>query len=380
MSKKKAEILEKSLQQAAQGKSIDEALAPLVETAQLVSALAEPPPTPPNRLIRGRRLFLTEASRLRVQQTAKPKAYVWRAGNMRMKLAGALIAALLVFGMVFGVGQAAAASLPGGPLYGLKLTAEQARLELTSDPEAKAELAVELAENRLDEIGRMMAAGKTVDGATAHQAQQQLTQAFQAMHQVNGEGQLQARERLTNMIQNRHRVMALEVNGVSEQQQEPVRTLLRSMERVRAELHNGEGVSGGQQTRQRLGEDPEYVPEPPHAADQPGLGPQAGQGGGELDAAGETDSGGQGQGSMGPTEGESPGQGQGGKPVENPFGPNPNASFGPGSETVDPPMGPYKEDDSSSDGPSYGPGPGEPQEGSGKSQEGSGKSQPGGKP
>jgi hypothetical protein len=234
MKHKKAEILEKSLQQAAQGKSIDKAVAPLVETAQLVSALAEPPPTPPNRLIRGRQQFLTQASRLRVQQTTKPKAFVWRAGNMRLKLAGTLVAALLVFGMVFGVGQAAAASLPGGPLYGLKLTAEEARMGLTSDPEAKAELAAELAENRLDEIGKMMAAGKTVDGATAHKAQQQLSQAFQAMHQVNGEGQLQARHRLTNMIQNQHRVMALEVNGVSDQQQEPVRTLLRSMEQVRA--------------------------------------------------------------------------------------------------------------------------------------------------
>ena len=168
---------------------------------------------------------------------------------MRMKLAGALIAALLVFGMVFGVGQAAAASLPGGPLYGLKLTAEQARVGLTSDPEAKAELAAELAENRLDEIGRMMAAGKTVDGATAHKAQQQVSVAYQAMHQVNGEEQLQARHRLTNMIQNQQRVMALEVNGVSRQQQEPVRTLLRSMERVRAELHTGEGEASGEQTR-----------------------------------------------------------------------------------------------------------------------------------
>ena len=287
---------------------------------------------------------------------------------MRMKLAGAVIAAVLGFGMVFGVGQAAAASLPGGPLYGLKLTAEQARVGLTSDPEAQAELAAELAENRLDEIGRMMAAGKTVDGATAHKAQQQLSQAFQAMNQVNGEGQLQARNRLTNMIQSQHRVMALEVNGASEQQQESVQTLLRSMERVRVELHNGEGEASGAQIRNNRLEEPD-APDP---ADQPGNGPQAGQQAddGLLDATGETGSGGQGQGSMGPTEGESPGQGQSANPDQDAFGPNPNASFGPGSDTVNPPMGPYNEDDSSSDGPSHGPGPGEPQENPGKSQSG----------
>ena len=280
---------------------------------------------------------------------------------MRLKLAGALIAALLVFGMVFGVGQAAAASLPGGPLYGLKLTAEEARMGLTSDPEAKAELAAEQAENRLDEIGRMMAAGKTVDGATAHKAQQQLSQAFQAMHQVNGEGQLQARHRLTNMLQNQHRVMALEVNGLSDQQQEPVRTLLRSMERVRLEVHTGEGEASGEQNRNNREEEP--VPQGP--AGEPGAGPHAGQDDGLLDATGETGSGGQGQGSMGPAEGENPGQGPGAKPDEQPVGPNQNddASYGPGPQLQDGPQGPYE-----GDGPNYGPGPEEPPQDSGTSK------------
>ena len=270
---------------------------------------------------------------------------------MRLKLASALIAALLVFGMVFGVGQAAAASLPGGPLYSLKLTAEEARMGLTSDPEAKAELAAELAENRLDEIGRMMAAGKTVDGATAHKAQQQLSQAFQAMHQVNGEGQLQARHRLTNMLQNQHRVMALEVNGVSEQQQEPVRTLLRSMERVRLEVHTGEGQASGEQNRNNREEEP--VPQGP--VGEPGAGPHAGQDDGLLDATGETGSGGQGPGS-----GESPGQGPGAKPDQQPVGPNQNddSSYGPGSQLQDGPQGPYD-----GEGPSYGPGPEAPPQG-----------------
>ena len=109
---------------------------------------------------------------------------------MRFKLAGALIATLLVFGMVFGAGQAAAASLPGEPLYGLKLAAEQARMELTTDPEAKAELAAELAENRLGEITQMVASGKEVDRETAFAAQQQMSLAFQAVNQVNGDEQL----------------------------------------------------------------------------------------------------------------------------------------------------------------------------------------------
>lgn len=255
---------------------------------------------------------------------------------MRMKLAGALLATLLVFGLVFGVGQAAAASLPGEPLYGLKLTAEQARLELTSDPEAKAVLATELAENRLGEIAQMMAEGKAVDGPTAHAAQQQVSLAFQAANQVSGDEQLkfQARNRLQNIIQSQHQVMASAVDAAPQQTQEPVRSLLRSMERVRAELHTGEGEASGQQIRTNR----EEVPQPAGPAGEPGSGGQAGQVEGDgllLDATGTQSGQGDGQG----------------------VGPN----YGPGSENQDGPMGPY-DGEGYGPGPDYGPGPAEPQD------------------
>ena len=267
---------------------------------------------------------------------------------MRLKLAGALVAALLVFGMVFGVGQAAAASLPGGPLYGLKLTAEEARMAFTSDPEAKAELAADFAENRLDEIGRMMAAGKAVDGETAHAAQQQVSQAYQYMNQVEGEGQGELAQQLGTMLQSRNRVMEEEIKGVPRQQQEPVRTLLRSMETVQVRVSEGQG------SQNRNGEgDPQQA----GPAGEPGAGgAQTGQqdDGGLLDAAGDTGQGGQGQGAMGPSDGDNPGQ-QNGNEVD----PNQNnAEYGPGSELQDGPQGPYE-----GDGPSYGPGADEPTQG-----------------
>jgi hypothetical protein len=254
--------------------------------------------------------------------------------------------------MVFGVGQAAAASLPGGPLYGLKLTAEDARMELTSDPVAKAELAAEFAENRLEEIGKMMAKGRAVDGETAHKAQQQVSQAYQYMNQVQGEGQAEAGQQLGLMLQARHRVMAEEIKGVPRQQQEPVRTLLRSMEMVQVRVNEGQGS----QNRYQQG-DPAQ-PEPPNQGGQSGAGTQAGQqDDGVLDAAGDSGQGGQGQGSMGPGEGENPGQG--GQQNGNDVDPYQNESqYGPGSQLQDGPQGPYE-----GDGPSYGPGPDEPTQG-----------------
>ena len=228
---------------------------------------------------------------------------------MRLKLAGALVAALLIFGMVFGVGQAAAASLPGGPLYGLKLTAEEARMGLTSNPEAKAELAAEFAENRLDEIGRMMAAGKAVDGETAHKAQQEVSQAYQYMNQIEGEGQGEVAQQLGTMLQAQHRVMSEEIKGEPRQQQEPVRTLLRSMQMVQVRV-NEEGQ--GSQNRNQVGEPAQ--PEPPNQGGQSGAGQQPGQqDDGLLDGAGETGQGGQGQDTMGPSDGDNPGQGPAGQ-------------------------------------------------------------------
>ena len=259
---------------------------------------------------------------------------------MRVKLAGVLIATLMVFGLVFGVGQAAAASLPGTPLYGLKLTAEQARMELTSNPEAKADLAAELAQKRLGEVAQMVADGKAVDGETAFKAQQQVSLAFQAANQVSGDEQLkfQARNRLQNIIQEQHQVMASAVDAAPQQQQEPVRALLRSIERVRTELHSGQGAASGEQNRTNWEADPNAS----GPAGQPGGAQQGGQqdGDGLLDEAV-------------PQDGQPGGQG---------VGPN----NGPGSDGTDGAMGPY-DGDGYGPGSDYGPGPAEAQEGDGNS-------------
>jgi hypothetical protein len=233
--------------------------------------------------------------------------------------------------MVFGAGQAAAASLPGEPLYGLKLAAEQARMELTTNPEAKAELAAELAENRLGEISQMVASGKEVDRETAFAAQQQISLAFQAMNQVSGDEQLkfQARNRLENVIQSQHQVMANEV-GASGKQQEPVNALMRSMVRVGQELQTTEGTEAGTGRQ---------YPELADPAGQSGAGMQAGQqdGDGLLDGTGAQ-------------------QGQAEDKEQGAMGVGPN--YGPGTDDAD--MGPF-EGDGYGPGADYGPGPAEPQ-------------------
>jgi hypothetical protein len=76
--------------------------------------------------------------------------------------AGALAAALLVAGLT-----AAAASdnsLPGDPLYGVKLGVERARLATTVDSAARARLELQFADVRLAEAQRLFAAGRVNEG------------------------------------------------------------------------------------------------------------------------------------------------------------------------------------------------------------------------
>ena len=170
MSRREAEQFETALQRATRGEAAEKKWAPLIETAQLATMLAGPPPPPPHQLLPGRQRLLAEAARLRTGK-AKPRV-LWLPMQRTMRLAGALMAAVLVFGLVFGIGQAAADSLPGEPLYGLKLATEEARLALTKGPQARAELNLALAENRIAEVMALLMQGEPVDESVTQRLEQ----------------------------------------------------------------------------------------------------------------------------------------------------------------------------------------------------------------
>jgi hypothetical protein len=271
MRRREADRLEESLQRAAEGKKVEGKLAPLVQTAQLVSALADTPPPPPRGLNVGRQRFLAQAADLRARQTVRQEDSLSR--THRLRLAGALIAAVLVMGLVFGAGQAAASSLPGGPLYDLKLFAEETRMNWTTNAAARAELAVHLMEERLDEIVALLEQGRAIDEATAFRAKEQLSRAVQAINEAGDQTALQAAQRLMTLLQERQQVLAQAVRSLSGLEQEPLRELLREMERLRQELHTGQEEPSGPQNRQRQGTPPTATPLP-EPTEQPGPGPQ----------------------------------------------------------------------------------------------------------
>ena len=190
------------------------------------------------------------------------------------KLASVLAAALLLFGMVFGAGHAAAASLPGQPLYGLKLAGEWVLLTLTVDPEAKLDLNLLLVDERLDEVEELLVRGQAPDDATIAQVMAQI-QAAKNSEDATWEDMQQ----LYNAIQIQKRDILDKLKPLEEGEEGDsvgtVRNLVRKMERESWEMETAPG-QGAQQRHGAPGVSDHELPSEgdlPDPADQPGFGP-----------------------------------------------------------------------------------------------------------
>jgi len=121
----------------------------------------EAPATDPAFRLRARNRMLAAAAHRRQVRRWNPLAVLPRP-VVRVAYAGALAAALLVGGLT-----AAAASdnsLPGDPLYAVKVGVERARLATTFDSAARARLELQFADVRLSEAQRLFAAGRVQEG------------------------------------------------------------------------------------------------------------------------------------------------------------------------------------------------------------------------
>ena len=259
MSRKQAERFQEALELVEQGGPVEGQMAPLVQTAHGLRLLASPPPPPPQGLVQGRQRLLAKAAQLHARQAALEA----RRGRMprAMRLGFALAALFVVFGLFVGLGQVAAESLPGSPLYGLKLAAEKAHLTLTTDPKARADLLRTHAEKRLDEIIGLLNGKQPVDSTVVGRAEEQWALALAAVSQLGEADKSMALQRLAAAIGSRQQTLQTLAGADPEP---PLRELLREMDRLRLEAHLGQGSSDGEQERRRLGEpsDPTVLPIP----------------------------------------------------------------------------------------------------------------------
>jgi len=165
-------------------------LTELVGARDGLSTLAPAPAVPADTLAARRRQFLATARTYKRQAvSAHPfqrfMAWVWpaqRTGRPAFVpvLARVAIAFVLVLSIVSGAVAAAQSSLPGSPLYHIKLTGEDARLNLARDPAQQATLAMTFASERTHEMERLAIANRPISTLVSLRLQSQLDAALNA--------------------------------------------------------------------------------------------------------------------------------------------------------------------------------------------------------
>jgi len=111
---------------------------------------------------------LRARNRMLASAAARHRRWRWNLGIAvprplsRLALAGACLAALMLASLT--AAAASANSLPGDPLYAIKLGIERAQLATTFDSGARARLQLHFADVRLDEAQHLFALGRVQDG------------------------------------------------------------------------------------------------------------------------------------------------------------------------------------------------------------------------
>jgi hypothetical protein len=102
------------------------------------------------------------------------KPVLWKKEALKMNIATLLVILSLLFGGTGATAVAAQASLPGDFLYPVKIFAEDLRMDLTTQPENKVDIALKHAARRYDEIQTLLEEGYLPPDPTVFSAQFQI--------------------------------------------------------------------------------------------------------------------------------------------------------------------------------------------------------------
>jgi hypothetical protein len=127
-----------------------------------LNSLGAPAADPAFRL-RARNRMLGLAARRRSERQRSPRAWLPRPAA-RLAFAGMVAIGLVAAGIT--AAAASDTSLPGDPLYGVKLGIERVQLAVTFDSASRARLQLHLADVRLGEAQRLFSLGRKGDAIT----------------------------------------------------------------------------------------------------------------------------------------------------------------------------------------------------------------------
>jgi len=143
-------------QMLTQEPELADALEPLLQTSALVSRqLVAVEPSKEFRNLAARRTRNVFLARLAQRESRPGSFFVWWQRRWVAAMATSVVVCLAALGML----AASVNALPTGFFYPVKTTTEQARLMLTTSPVDRAELQLEYASRRLDEMTSMAGRG-----------------------------------------------------------------------------------------------------------------------------------------------------------------------------------------------------------------------------
>ena len=182
-------------------------LRPLLQLAMATRQGYAPVPKPPGGLVAGRGRFLQAARRKRREQAVvrQPKKGWWKLPRLARVAIALAMSLLLVAAAGGGAVMAADDSLPGEPLYGVKLLGEDINLVLSWGPQARIDLNLEFAGERVVEIQAAVENGEPVPEQAMTRMEQHLQMALEQASALPAEEQTQAMSRIAQqtMVQTR---------------------------------------------------------------------------------------------------------------------------------------------------------------------------------
>ena len=128
---------------------------------------------------------------------------------------------------------AAQSSLPGDPLYGVKLALEGLRLNLTRDPRQEVLLLEDLVETRLEEISALVREGEPINVQLITRLENHLNLALQQSSQLDDPQLIQTMEQIHTRAEQQLLIMQQLRTNASEDQEEALRQTEQAILRVR---------------------------------------------------------------------------------------------------------------------------------------------------
>jgi len=243
------------------------------ETERRLEELKDVPARDPQKAMRGRAIFLSEAAKyggaVSPETNVRQKGWTFLKNRKEKFAMNALVSLLLATALVLGGGATAVAAqddLPNQPLYQVKLMTENATLAMTGDPQVQADRLMDMTQTRVEEMAALAEDGITPPDQVRDRLQDQLQQTLNLAADMDDDTLIQTLLQLRDRLQTQDRIME-QLQTHVDPETEPLLTRTRQMLQDCLQLVDGgladpQGFRYAMANQMQYGQNEEVSPEP----------------------------------------------------------------------------------------------------------------------